>query len=406
MSTMFSEYAETPYVIEPVRINFADGTSRVTPDLAPRRTTASAAYINSVTGFAPALPSTQVADLLVRMSLGASVSPEDADVLLVDIPPTRPDILHECDVMEDAAVAYGFNNIAKTFPRAITVGAPLPLNKLADIVRKECAQAGWVEVLPYILCAHAENFAWLNRPDPGNLAIALANPKTVEYQVVRTSLLPGLLKTLRENKKLPLPVRIFEVSDVAVQDASQERKARNERKVAGLWCNKTAGFEVVHGLLDRIMQILGVAFIERKESTAATGYYIQETTSTLTRGDRSDHSERNADLLDLVADATFFPGRVASIFYRPPPAVSHPAPLQDHLDPDPAAVPASAPASGALETMKETLAKALPALAGKAAAAGGDLEIGVLGILHPEVLAKFEIDYPCSSIEFDLQPFL
>jgi phenylalanyl-tRNA synthetase beta chain len=279
MSTMFSEYAETPYVIEPVRINFADGTSRVTPDLAPRRTTASAAYINSVTGFAPALPSAQVADLLVRMSLGATVSAEDADVLLVDVPPTRPDILHECDIMEDAAVAYGFNKIAKTFPRAITVGAPLPLNKLADIVRKECAQAGWVEVLPYILCAHAENFAWLNRPDPGNLAIALANPKTVEYQVVRTSLLPGLLKTLRENKKLPLPVRIFEVSDVAVQDASEERKARNERKVAGLWCNKTAGFEVVHGLLDRIMQILGVAFIERKESAAATGYYIQETTS-------------------------------------------------------------------------------------------------------------------------------
>jgi phenylalanyl-tRNA synthetase beta chain len=54
--------------------------------------------------------------------------------------------------------------------------------------------------------------------------------------------------------------------------------------------------------------------------------------------------------------------------------------------------------------MKETLAKALPALAGKAT--GSDLEIGVLGILHPEVLAKFEIDYPCSSIEFDLQPFL
>lgn len=213
------------------------------------------------------------------MSLGAAVSPADADQLVVDVPPTRPDILHECDVMEDAAVAYGFNNITKTFPRANTIGRPLPLNKLADIVRRECAQAGWVEVLPYILCAHAENFSHLNQPDPGNLAIALSNPKTVEYQVVRTTLLPGLLKTLRENKSLALPVRIFEVSDVAVQDPTAERKARNLRRVAGLWSNKTAGFEVVHGLLDRVMQILGVAFIERKESAAKTGYYIQETQS-------------------------------------------------------------------------------------------------------------------------------
>lgn len=74
-------------------------------------------------------------------------------------------------------------------------------------------------------------------------------------------------------------MRIFEVSDVALIDESKERKARNERKVAGLWCNKSAGFEVVHGLLDRVMQILGVAFIESKESVAKSGYYIQETSS-------------------------------------------------------------------------------------------------------------------------------
>lgn len=102
----------------------------------------------------------------------------------------------------------------------------------------------------------------------------------------------------------------------------------------------------------------------------------------------------------LPSDPTFFPGRVASIFYRPPPAVVHPSPPQDHLDADPA--PVTAPAGSALDSLKDALTGALPALAG----AGADLEIGVLGILHPDVLTKFEIDYPCSSIEFDLQPFL
>ena len=34
-----------------------------------------------------------------------------------------------------------------------------------------------------------------------------------------------------------------------------------------------------------------------------------------------------------------------------------------------------------------------------------DVEIGRLGILHPSVLEKFEIGYPCSALEFSLEPF-
>lgn len=35
-----------------------------------------------------------------------------------------------------------------------------------------------------------------------------------------------------------------------------------------------------------------------------------------------------------------------------------------------------------------------------------DAQIGVLGILHPSVLGKFEITYPCSAVEFSLEPFI
>jgi phenylalanyl-tRNA synthetase beta chain len=85
------------------------------------------------------------------MSLHASVSPNDSDELQVEIPPTRPDILHECDIMEDAAIAYGFNNLPDTFPTTSTVAQPLAISKLSDVVRTEWALAGWVEVLPLIL---------------------------------------------------------------------------------------------------------------------------------------------------------------------------------------------------------------------------------------------------------------
>lgn len=50
-------------------------------------------------------------------------------------------------------------------------------------------------------------------------------------------------------------------------------------------------------------------------------------------------------------------------------------------------------------------------LAGHAAAikinlAGKNHTIGVFGILHPSVLQKFELPYPVSTLEFNVEPFL
>ena len=104
----------------------------------------------------------------------------------------------------------------------------------------------------------------------------IANPKTLEFQVVRTSLLRGLLKTIRENRSHPLPIKIFETSDVVFKDTTRERQARNARHAAALWCNKSAGFEVVHGILDRIMKMLEVPRISGADAKAETGYYIKE----------------------------------------------------------------------------------------------------------------------------------
>ena len=116
--------------------------------------------------------------------------------------------------------------------------------------------------MPLTLCSHDENFKWLNKTDDGTQVVKLANPKTAEYQVVRTSLVPGLLKTLRENRHVGVPVKIFEVGDVVLKDPSLERKSRNERRFAAAWCGKSSGFEVVHGLLDRIMLMLRAAYAE------------------------------------------------------------------------------------------------------------------------------------------------
>ena len=123
----------------------------MTPDISYRKTTAHASYVNSCTGLS--LSAQEVSALLTRMSLHATLSPNDADELLVEVPPTRPDILHECDIMEDAAIAYGFNNLPDTFPTTSTVAQPLTISKLSDVIRTEWAFAGFVEALPLILAS-------------------------------------------------------------------------------------------------------------------------------------------------------------------------------------------------------------------------------------------------------------
>jgi len=348
VSTMFSEYCAEPYTIEPVKTILPNGQIRICPNLSGRKTVAHASYVNSCTGLS--LSSLEVSKLLQRMALNTSVSASNPDEIIVEIPATRPDILHECDIMEDAAIAYGFNNLPDTFPATSTVAQPLAISKLSDVIRVEWALAGWVEVLPLILCSHEENFEWMNRNDDNNTAVKIANPKTLEFQVVRTSLIPGLLKTIRENRSHSLPIKIFETSDVVFKDTSRERQARNERHAAAVWCNKTAGFEIVHGMLDRAMKMLDVPKISSGDSKANIGYYINET-----------------------SDPAFFPGRAATIHYRAP-----------------------QPKSDALSGIKREV---------EVTHLSKDIEIGTLGILHPTVLEKFEIGFPCSALEFTLEPF-
>ncbi|KAG5456166.1 MAG: hypothetical protein BJ554DRAFT_4168, partial [Olpidium bornovanus] len=140
-------------------------------------------------------------------------------------------------------------------------------------------------------CSHDDNFANLRREDPGTEAVVLANPQTAEFQVVRTSLLPGLLKTLCHSKNVPLPLKLFEVSDVALKDEAAERRARNERRVAVVYSSKVAGFEIIHGLLHRLMQMLHTNLASATGSDE--GYYIRES-----------------------ENPTYFPGRSADVFRR------------------------------------------------------------------------------------------
>ena len=148
---MFSRYCETPFTIEPVEIiSEHNNETRICPNLEMRELQVEAEYINSV--LALELSRKEICDYLLKMSLFATPNSENEKLIDVKIPITRSDVLHACDVMEDCAIAYGYDNLVKTYPKTeATTAYPLPVNKVGDILRTASAQAGWLEVLPLSL---------------------------------------------------------------------------------------------------------------------------------------------------------------------------------------------------------------------------------------------------------------
>ena len=321
--TMFSEYSANKFAVEPVDVVSSSGDERAYPDFMTRFVDVDPDYVRKRIGVTAAdIDTKAMAALLCRMQLPTKI---DGDVLRVEVPPTRSDILHPCDVAEDVAISYGYNNInkEKAGPNVVTVGAQQPLNNFSDLVRQEMASQGFSEVLTWILCSHDDNFANVSREDDGDCAAIVANPSSLDVQVARSSLLQGVLKAMGANKDAPVPAKLFEVGDVVLLDESKDVGARNSRRLLVLYSNTTSGFEVAHGALDRVMQITGAA----KDGDA--GYTLDTS----------------------LNEATYFPGRQAGI-------------VRD----------------------------------GK--------RIGVMGVVHPTVLGKFDIVNPCSVLELDLEPFV
>lgn len=264
--TQFSAYCEEIFHVEPVEVTHADGTKVMTPRLDTTQFTVNLDYCNKMLGLQ--LTMDQVPDLLKKMGLEAKeCRTEDFDVT---VPATRPDILHPCDIAEDLGIAFGFNNIPRVLPPTNTEGKLLPLNKYTDLLRQEIAQIGYTEILTSGLISKSELYEFLQRDFQEHTAVQLANSKTPEFDFVRTTLLPGVLKTLYSNQKNKLPHKLFEVADVCLIDDSTDTGARNERRACILYSDeKKSGLELVHGVLDHIMKKFGV------DMNPETGYAIR-----------------------------------------------------------------------------------------------------------------------------------
>jgi phenylalanyl-tRNA synthetase beta chain len=128
------------------------------------------------------------------IKMGYTIEAIEDTKAIVITPPIRTDVLHPCDIAEDIGIAFGYNNIKPQIPPTQTVGKPQPLNRFTDLLRSEIAQAGFIECLTMGLLSKKENFT--NLREEIQPAVCLSNPLTIDLEIVRTTLIPGLLKCI------------------------------------------------------------------------------------------------------------------------------------------------------------------------------------------------------------------
>lgn len=72
----------------------------------------------------------------------------------------------------------------------------------------------------------------------------VSDPNTRFCEQVRCNLISGLLRTVNSNQRMPLPIEVFELSDVVLRDDAAETGAYNYRRLAAVRYGKASAFEV------------------------------------------------------------------------------------------------------------------------------------------------------------------
>lgn len=176
----------------------------VTPDFSSRQMTLDVAYANKILGLK--LNGKQMADLLLTAGLGIEQVREN-DVT-VNVPCYRIDVMHPIDLVEDVAIAYGYNNIEPLWRDLPTTGAARPQQHLIDIARELMIGPGYQEILTYTLTNPESLFTKMNHEKVET--VDLYNPKVVTMTCLRNWLLPGLMEFLSVNQSVAFPQKIFD----------------------------------------------------------------------------------------------------------------------------------------------------------------------------------------------------
>ncbi len=121
-------------------------------------------------------------------------------MLLVTPPSWRPDLRDPADLAEEVIRLEGYQNIPVRAVRAVGGRGLTARQRLRRAIGRALAYHGLVEVMsqPFTSVADFDKLQ-LSAEDPRRIAVRLSNPLSEDEPLMRTTLLPGLLRTLARN---------------------------------------------------------------------------------------------------------------------------------------------------------------------------------------------------------------
>ncbi len=228
------------------------------PDLKTETLKLNVDYVNDIIGLS--LKQDDVAKYLMMMR--HDVEKEFEGTLRVSIAPYRIDILHEIDLVEDVAMAYGYDKLEPELPIwHYTIGKEDPIERFTRLMRETLVGIGFTEVANYML-TNVDIIARRMRIE-GMKLVELENPISERFTVVRTWIIPQLLEMASLNKVMGYPLKLFEAGDVVIPDESLENRARSERHLAAIIASPDITVVDALVVLNAVARGLGLRFTYR-----------------------------------------------------------------------------------------------------------------------------------------------
>jgi phenylalanyl-tRNA synthetase beta chain len=201
----------------------------------------------------------EMAQLLKKMRFGAE--PVDGEILKVFVPCYRADILHDWDIFEDVAKAYGYENIDSLLPPTSTIGHENRVNRIMGTARTIMSGIGYLEMMPFTLSNDRVMYSNMQRKKP-DYTLYVKHPISEEQTLVRTDILPLLMETLRNNQHRELPQRLFSTGDVIEGTGTFQ-------KLAGVTMHTEADFSEIYAVVDLFMREADLEYrVEESEDPA------------------------------------------------------------------------------------------------------------------------------------------
>ncbi|UCD96785.1 MAG: phenylalanine--tRNA ligase subunit beta [Candidatus Bathyarchaeota archaeon] len=277
--------------IETVEVK-RSGRTRLSPDLSPQNMTLRSTYATRILGLK--LSEDAVAECLEKCRLG--VTQLKPGLLEVRIPPYRIDILHEVDLVEEVAIGYGYNQFTPTFPSSVTIGEEDRALKFAEAVRKIMVGLGFIEVVNFTLTNENYHFkAMCRKIEP---CVKLVNPVSNEFTIMRTHLLPTLMKNLADNRHESYPQKLFEVSDVVTLNKNRETGCERRLHIASVVAHSAANFTEIKSIVEALLHNLNLE--ARKFYVVESPSFIEGRVAAISSNVRKQATQRSLGLVGEI----------------------------------------------------------------------------------------------------------